>query len=177
MLCYVCQNDFMFWRRAIIVSCINAVTRPYLNTFALYESRCKQCKLSQEDLGSVYEDTSLWWNVLWWQVGVSQSNVSTFCFSTFWDASSDFYPPLLCLAWDVSCHKLRRKKILVTRLLSSVHVTSKSEIYRFYYIFPNYNLNMFHQSKIYHHLNSPRIFPRVLQHISVDSEWWWWDYP
>ena len=32
--------------------------------------------------------------------------------------------------------------------------------------------NMFHQSKIYHHLNSFRIVPRVLQYISVDSERW-----
>ena len=137
-LCYVCQSDFRFWRRAIIEGYINAVTRPYLNT--LYESRCKQwqCKLSLKDVGSAYEDISLWWNVLFVTSWRKSIKCLDFLFLCLLRRFFRFLSPLLCLAWDVSCHVLRRKKILVTRLLSSVQVTSKSEIFRFYNKFPNY---------------------------------------
>ena len=141
-LCYVCQSDFRFWRRAIIVCCINAVTRPYLNTL-LYESRCKLCKLSQEDVGSAYEDVSLWWNVLFVTSWRKSIKCLDFLFLRLLRRFFRFLSPITLpgmgcvMSWATQKEDTGDAIIVI----SSRYVTSKSEIFWVYIKFPNYNQN------------------------------------
>ena len=140
------NNVFTWWGHLMYSDfeyMFNVIWRPpHLNTL-LYESRCKLCKLSQEDVGSAYEDVSLWWNVLFVTSWRKSIKCLDFLFLRLLRRFFRFLSPITLpgmgcvMSWATQKEDTSDAIIVI----SSRYVTSKSEIFWVYIKFPNYNQN------------------------------------